>query len=133
MLLCIYCRAVGAGLSNFSVIDFDMFLLQFKTLSEAFKRHRPSVDKAVLEVEKHLATWTLQPLAMLLGDFATDKLGVPVVIDTMRPLRAHDLGGHARYLRPRCAMAEAKTAGIEGDNLNKLLTLVNFGEGDHAA
>lgn len=88
----------------------------------------------IREAQRHLAGWTLQPLAMLMAEEATGKLGSDVMIDTLRPLQAFDAGARARALSAMVkAVGEAKAAGIGGDDLNALLTLVNWGEGDHAA
>ena len=40
----------------------------------------------------------LQPIAVLLAEEATAKLGSEVAIDVMRPLQAFDAGGRARAL-----------------------------------
>lgn len=88
----------------------------------------------VREAQRHLATWQLQPIAMLMAEEAANKLGNDVMIDTLRPLQAFDAGGRARALSALVqTMVLAKEAGIEGDELNKVLTLVNWGESDGAA
>jgi hypothetical protein len=88
----------------------------------------------VREAQRHLAGWTLQPIAMLLAEEATNKLGVPVDIDVMRPVQAYDAGGRARALFTIIeALARAKEAGIAPSEVNAALTLVNWGQGDNAA
>lgn len=88
----------------------------------------------VREAQRHLATWVLQPLAMLLAEEATNKLGVPVMIDTLRPLQAFDAGGRARALGAVVqTLALAKEAGIDMDKLNEAMSMVNWGDGDRAA
>ena len=88
----------------------------------------------VREAQRHLAGWVLQPMAALLAEEATAKLGAEVQIDVMRPVQAYDVGGRARALSTIiAAMAEAKVAGIDPAALNAALTLVNWGEGDKAA
>ena len=65
----------------------------------------------VREGQRHLAQWCLQPIAALIGEEATDKLGEPVALDVMRPLQAYDAGGRARALSGIvAALAEAKAA-----------------------
>ncbi|AVW90900.1 hypothetical protein DA792_07210 [Celeribacter baekdonensis] len=55
---------------------------------------------------------------------ASDKLGVPVTIDVMRPLQAFDAGGRARAMAQIVeAMAMAKEAGVD---LDKAAQIVNF-------
>ncbi|GAB4352973.1 MAG: phage portal protein [Oricola sp.] len=68
----------------------------------------------VREAQRHLAQWQLQPIAALLAEEASEKLGVSVEIDTMRPLQAFDAGGRARALTAIVqALAAAKEAGID--------------------
>lgn len=88
----------------------------------------------VREAQRHLCQWTLQPLAMLLGEEATEKLGVPVVIDTLRPVQAFDVGGRARALGTIVdALARGKEAGLTPQELGTALTQVNWGPNDGAA
>lgn len=84
----------------------------------------------IREAQRHLATWTLQPLAALLAEEATAKLGGPVTIDTLRPLQAYDVSGRARALATIVqALASAKEAGIDGAALGQALSLVNWKDG----
>ena len=67
----------------------------------------------VREAQRHLATWTLQPLAELLAEEASAKLGTPVTIDMLTPLQAFDSGGSARAVAGLVqALAQAKEAGL---------------------
>lgn len=76
----------------------------------------------VREAQRHLAQWQLQPMAALLAEEATAKLGTAVTIDTMRPLQAYDAGGRARALSAIIgALAEAKEAGIDPNAAMKLV------------
>lgn len=78
----------------------------------------------VREAQRHLAQWQLQPIAALLAEEATEKLGQPVTIDTMRPLQAFDAGGRARAVAGIVqALAQAKESGVEVD---KALALVDW-------
>ena len=68
----------------------------------------------VREAQRHLAQWTLEPIAKLIADEASTKLGGAVSIDVVRPLQAYDAGGKARAFSAMVgAMAEAKAAGID--------------------
>lgn len=88
----------------------------------------------VREAQRHLAQWTLQPLAMLIGEEAGRKLGSEIMIDLMRPVQAFDVGGRARALSTIIeALARAKEAGLEPAALNAALTTVNWGPNDGAA
>ncbi|GEP54175.1 phage portal protein [Reyranella soli] len=68
----------------------------------------------VREAQRHLAQWTLQPIAELLAEEASEKLGATIAIDTLRPSQAFDAGGTARAVATLVeAMARAKEAGLE--------------------
>ncbi len=68
----------------------------------------------VREAQRHLAQWTLQPIAAMIAEEATAKLGQPISLDIMRPLQAFDSGGRARALSTIVkSLAEAKAAGID--------------------
>jgi len=96
--------------------------------------NRATTGPMVRESQRHLAGWTLQPIAMLLAEECTQKMGVDVMIDVMRPVQAFDAGGRARAVFALIkAMAEAKAAGIPTGDLNTALTMVNWREGDKAA
>jgi len=78
----------------------------------------------VREAQRHLAQWSLQPVAALIGQEASDKLGGPVSLDVMRPLQAFDAGGRARAMAGIVeAMAMAKEAGVDPTEAARL---VNF-------
>ena len=76
----------------------------------------------VREAERHAAQWTLQPIAELMAEEATRKLGSSVRIDVMRPLQAFDTGGRARAAAGIVqAMAQAQEAGIDPEQAWKLV------------
>jgi len=67
----------------------------------------------VREAQRHLAQWTLQPIAELLAEEASEKLGGSVGIDVMTPTQSFDAGGSARALATIVqAYAQAKEAGL---------------------
>lgn len=73
---------------------------------------------AVREGQRHLAQWTLQPLAQLVADEMAAKLGQSVTIDVMAPLQAYDAGGRARAVQGIVqALAQAQEAGVGEDAL----------------
>jgi hypothetical protein len=83
----------------------------------------------VRESQRHLAGWTLQPIAALLAEEATEKLGGTVSIDTLRPLSAFDSGGRARALLTITqALAMAKQGDISPADLQAALQLVDWGD-----
>jgi phage portal protein BeeE len=68
----------------------------------------------VREAQRHLAQWALQPLAELLAEEASEKLGGAVSIDTMGPSQAFDAGGSARAFATLVqGLAMAKDAGVD--------------------
>jgi phage portal protein BeeE len=76
--------------------------------------NRAATGPAVREGQRHLAVWQIQPMADLMAEEATAKLGGPVTIDTMRNLQAYDVGGRARALKTIIdAMTLAKEAGLD--------------------
>ena len=76
----------------------------------------------VREAQRHLAQWTLQPMAELMAEEATNKLGSAVTLDVMRPLQAYDAGGRARTITGIIqALSQAKEAGIDPDIAMKLV------------
>jgi len=69
----------------------------------------------------------LQPIAKVLADEATSKLGAEVTIDTIRPLQAFDAGGRARALSAIVKMmAEAKEAGIPPADVSGAMRMVDW-------
>jgi hypothetical protein len=67
----------------------------------------------VRECQRHLATWSLQPIAELLAEEATTKLGSTVAIDVLTPLQAFDAGGSARAASGIVqALVQAKEGGL---------------------
>ncbi|MFW5641774.1 MAG: phage portal protein [Roseicyclus sp.] len=90
----------------------DAIAAAFGVLPGLLNRSAPG--NAVRESQRHLAQWQLQPLAELLAEEATAKLGAEVVIDTTRPLQAYDTGGRARALSAILeAQAKAQELGID--------------------
>jgi hypothetical protein len=68
----------------------------------------------VREAQRHLAQWALMPIAAMIGQEASEKLGQPVKLDVMRPLQAFDAGGRARALGAIVqTLAMAKEAGVD--------------------
>lgn len=77
---------------------------------------------AIRECQRHLAQWQLQPLAELIAEEASEKLGSPVSIDTMGPSQAFDAGGSARAFATLVqGLAMAKEGGIDAAGALKML------------
>jgi phage portal protein BeeE len=81
----------------------------------------------VREAQRHLAMWTLMPIAALLAEEASQKLGMEIKIDCTGPLDAYDVGGKARALSAVvAAMTQAKEAGLAPGDLGAALKLVDW-------
>jgi len=80
----------------------------------------------VREAQRHLAQWGLMPIAAMIGQEASEKLGSPVTLDVMRPLQAYDAGGRARTVTAIVqALALAKEAGVDPGEALKLVDWSN--------
>lgn len=91
--------------------------------------NRAATGPAVREAQRHLAMWCLQPIAEVLAEEATAKLGALVTIDILRPLQAFDTAGRARALSAIVkTIAEAKEAGLSPDDLSGAMRLVDWKE-----
>lgn len=53
----------------------------------------------VREAQRHLAQWMPQPIAAMMAEECSDKLGRKVMLDVMRPLQAFDTGARARAMQ----------------------------------
>lgn len=83
----------------------------------------------VREAQRHLATWQLQPMAELLAEEASAKLGTPVGIDVLTPVQAFDAGGSARAVAGLVqALAQAKEAGLTPAETTAAFGAVDWGE-----
>jgi hypothetical protein len=79
------------------------------------------------EAQRHLATWTLQPIAGLIAQEVGDKLGGDVALDLIRPLGAVDHGGRARALATLLGgIAQAKAAGLSQAEIDGALRVVDL-------
>ncbi|WP_333830458.1 phage portal protein [Pararhodobacter sp.] len=89
--------------------------------------NRSVTGPAVREAQRHLAQIVLQPIAQLMAQEASAKLGGQVLIDVVRPMQAFDAGGKARALATMVqALAQAKEAGIEGATLQDALAFIDW-------
>lgn len=79
------------------------------------------------ECQRHLVQYTLSPIAKLISDEATAKLGGAVLIDVETPTQAYDTGGRARALSAIVqALSAAQEAGIDPE---KAMRLVGWSDG----
>lgn len=81
---------------------------------------------AIRESQRQLCQWTLSPIAAMIGQECSEKMGSEIKLDCMRPLQAFDAGGRARALSAIVqTMALAKDAGVDAD---KALELVDWND-----
>jgi hypothetical protein len=81
----------------------------------------------VREAQRHLAQWTLQPLAYTMAEEVSEKTGAEVTIDVMRPLQAFDVGGKARAFAAVVeALGRAKEAGLLPGEVSDAARLVKW-------
>jgi hypothetical protein len=75
---------------------------------------RAAQGTTIREGQRQLAVWTIQPIADLMAEEVTAKMGGTVSIDTMRNLQAFDVSGRARAMKTIIeAMTLAKEAGLD--------------------
>jgi hypothetical protein len=83
----------------------------------------PSAAGPVIrEAQRHLSQWTLEPVAKLISDEASTKLGGSVSIDVVRPLQAFDVGAKAR------AVLSLTSAGVPVDAALRLVDVTPDGQ-----
>jgi hypothetical protein len=83
----------------------------------------------VREAQRHLAQLVLQPIANLMAEAATEKLGGTVTLDVVRPMQAMDHGGKAwAFATMLQAMAQAKQAGLNDATVKDALTFFDWAE-----
>lgn len=88
-----------------------------------------STGPGVREAQRHLAVWTLQPMAEVIAEEAGQKLGGPVSIDVVTPLQAYDQTASARALGVMVqTLATAKEAGLTSAELAPLLAALDWSE-----
>lgn len=103
----------------------DGIVAAFGLLPSMFDR-KGGQGPAVREGQRHLAQWTLQPIAELLAEEATEKLGAAVKLDVITPTQSFDVGGTARALATVIgALAQAKEAGLAPGDVAAALKLVD--------
>lgn len=90
----------------------DQIALAFGILPAMF--NRTTTGPMVREAQRHLAQWTLSPIAEMVAEEASEKLGGTVSLNIERPLQAFDQGGRARAAKALVdMMAAAKESGVD--------------------
>lgn len=98
-------------------------LAAFGVLPALFDAGGPGIREA----QRHLAMWTLGPIARLIGDEVTAKTGVQTVLDVARPLQAFDQAGRARAFKTTIdGIAAARAAGLSDSDIQGALRLVDW-------
>ncbi|MGB6317969.1 MAG: phage portal protein, partial [Litorimonas sp.] len=86
--------------------------------------NRATTGPMIREAQRHLAQWTLSPIAGMIAEEATDKLGGTVTLNVERPLQAFDTGGRARAAK---ALVDTMTAAKEsGADMGEAMRLVDW-------
>ncbi len=86
----------------------------------------------VREAQRHLASWMLQPIAELIAEEASEKLGGIVELDTLRPLQAFDAGGRARAFSGVIdGLSNAKAAGLTPEQVKAALEFIDMTPADY--
>lgn len=86
----------------------------------------------VREAQRHLAAWTLQPVAELVAHEASEKLGTLIEIDILRPLQAFDAGGRARAFAGMIeGFSSAKAAGLSPNQIKAALEFLDATPADY--
>ncbi|MEM1131051.1 MAG: phage portal protein [Pseudomonadota bacterium] len=81
-----------------------------------------AVGTTIREGQRHACQYTLQPIASLMGEELSEKLGTTVELDVMRPLQSFDAGGRARAAATIVqALAQAEEAGVDPSLALKLV------------
>lgn len=105
----------------------DAVMLAFGVLPAML--NRAATGPVVREAQRHLAQLVLQPIAQLVAEEATRKLGGKVLVDVVRPMQAYDAGGKARALSTMIgALAQAKEAGVDGATLQDAMSFIDWAE-----
>jgi len=86
----------------------------------------------VREAQRHLASWMLQPIAELIAEEASVKLGGNIELDVLRPLQAFDAGGRARaFAGVIDGLAAAKAAGLTPEQVKGALEFIDMTPADY--
>ncbi|WP_045393661.1 phage portal protein [Falsirhodobacter sp. alg1] len=91
--------------------------------------NRSTTGPLVREAERFLAQFVLQPIANLMAEECTEKLGGKVKIDVVRPAQAFDANSKARALSTMIsALAQANEAGISDATLKDALQFIDWAD-----
>lgn len=83
----------------------------------------------IREAQRHLAQLILQPIALIVAEEATAKLGTRVTLDVVRPAQAFDQGGKARaFATMMSALADAKTAGLDAQAIKDAESFIDWAD-----
>lgn len=80
----------------------------------------------VREAQRHLVQFALQPIAEIVAQEASDKLGAKVALDLVSPLQAFDQGGRARAFATIVeGLANAKASGLSPEAVSMALEFID--------
>jgi phage portal protein BeeE len=88
-----------------------------------------AAGNGVREAQRHLAQWTLEPIARRIAEEATAKLEESVTMDVLRPLQAYDAGQRARAMKGTLeGLTLAKQAGMSDEQVSAVLKFAGMGK-----
>ncbi len=80
----------------------------------------------VREAQRHLVQFVLQPIAEVVAQEASEKLGAKVSLDLVSPLQAFDQGGRARAFATMIeGLSAAKAAGLSPEAVKAALAFID--------
>lgn len=80
----------------------------------------------VREAQRHLVQFMLQPIAEIVAQEASDKLGATVDLDLVSPLQAFDQGGRARAFATMIdGLTAANEAGLSPAQVQVTLSFID--------
>lgn len=80
----------------------------------------------VREAQRHLVQFVLQPIAEVVAQEASEKLGAKVTLDLVSPLQAFDQGGRARAFATMIeGLTAAKAAGLTPEQVKIALQFID--------
>ncbi len=80
----------------------------------------------VREAQRHLAQFTLQPIAEIIAQECSEKLGLEVSLDLITPLQAYDQSGRARAFATLVdGLSTAKAVGLPSSQVQAALNFID--------
>ena len=92
--------------------------------------HDQAAGPVIREAQRHLATWTLAPVAKLIAQEVKAKTGEAIRLDVPAGLHAFDVGGAARAMSTIIdALVAAKAGGVSADEVAQVAKIAGVLDG----